>query len=227
MSRRDGAEDLLAGRGYKGPAEEDAVDEFDHLAHDLRSPLAVILSYAEVLPDADDAERARLCSRLVANTRRALEVLEEYGLLRDLRAGAVDLETELEDVGAIVGAAATAVAAQTVSGAQRMDFSCEGSFPLLCDRLKLVAALRGLLRHLVRRVAVDSELRLRLSRARGWVHLELRLDGKAARPGIDWGTVELELLQRTAALHGGRVVVPGDTDCPTLRLSLPATPRTS
>jgi hypothetical protein len=222
MAMREGAVEYVDGDA--GTSASLAPDEFDRLAHDLRSPLAVVLSYAEVLPDAGDEERARLCERLVANTRRALEVLEEYGLLRDLRAGACELETEMVDVAAIVGAAATAVAAQTVSGAQRMSFACEGSYVLPCDRLKLTASLRGLLRHVLRRVAVDSPLRLRLSRARGWVILELCLEG-LDHAAADWGATELELLQRSAALHGGRVVVPSDSASPILRLSLPAAAR--
>ena len=225
MWRSEGTADLLDENAGRGAVDGGVPDEFDRLAHDLRSPLAVVLSYAEVLPEADEAERVRLCERLVANTRRALEVLEEFGLLRDLRAGGVELEAAMEDGAAIVGAAATAVAAQAVSGAERMDFACEGSFFLACDRLKLLTALRGVLRHLLRRVATASPLRLRMSRAGGWVNLELRLDGLDGRAGIDWGAAEMELLQRTAALHGGRVIVPGDTDCPTLRLSLPAAAR--
>jgi len=222
MAIRDVAAEC--GAGERDAAASQGPDEFGRLAHDLRSPLAVVLSYAEVLPDSGEEERARLCERLVANARRALEVLEEFGLLRDLRAGAADLEAEMEDVAAIVGAAASAVAAQAVSGAQRMDFACEGSYVVPCDRLKLMAALRGMLRHVLRRVAIDSPLRLRLSRARSWVHLELCLDGLDPA-AADWGVTELELLQRSAALHGGRVVMPGDTAHPTLRLSLPVTAR--
>ncbi len=209
----------------RGADCRDTPDEFDRLAHDLRSPLAVVLSFAEVLAEVDEAERARLCARVVANTRRALEVLEEFGLLRDLRSGGAELEADTQDIAAIVGAAATAVAAPTVSGAQRMAFSCSGSFLLPCDRMKVLAAVRGLLRHLLRRVAVDSRLLLRLSRTRAWIHFEVCLEGIDARAAIDWGAAEMELLQRTAALHGGRVVVPSDADCPQVRLSLPTARR--
>jgi signal transduction histidine kinase len=199
-----------------------AADEFDRLAHDLRSPLAVVLSFAEYLPDAEPQERERLCARILANTRRALEVLEEFGLLRDLRVGAAEMELEAEDLAGILAAATSAVAAQSVSGGQRMEVACSGTFILPCDRLKVLTALRGFVRHLVRRVARDSSLHLSLWAARGWVNIDIRLANLEHDVESDIETIEMELLRRVVDLHHGRVAMPREERSPLIRVSFPA-----
>ncbi len=196
--------------------------DLDRLVHDLRSPLSVIIAFAETLEDAGHDERARFTQRLVANAHRALALLEEFSALNDLRAGQIEVRPGSVDLSELVRQACM-VARDVGSRAAETRYLSDGEVLVHADRDLLGMAVRAALRKIVIDAGSDNLLRLRVSAEDVFGVLEISLPdrGPAQAAVVDPSDPELEILQRVVALHGGRLVFEGFEDGLTVRVLIP------
>lgn len=197
---------------------------FERLIHDLRNPLGVLAYFAEALPTAAEAERAELCERLQVNAHRLLHVLEEFGLLADLRRGRAravvaewpgdDLLRELVDE------------IETMERCQRPVQLDLQPVALRGGREHLTCALRALVREAVRSASGARAPSVRLGRGEVGALLEVNVplhvdggDGVVAR--FDENALEIELVRGVATLYGGALSVAQTPGEAVLRLVLP------
>jgi signal transduction histidine kinase len=125
------------------------------LVHDLRNPLGVIAYFADTLPAAAEIERPELCERLQINARRALQVVEEFTLLADLRHGrAVPDDAEVDGVGLLAELVTEIEALERRAGCIRTVAAERAR--VRGDRTQLACAVRGILREAVRSSASGS-----------------------------------------------------------------------
>lgn len=206
-----------------GEQAEDAA-LFAQLVHDLRNPLGVIAYFAEVLPEADESEKRDFAERLQLNARRALQVVEEFALLADLRHDrAVPDDAEWDARALLVELIAEVEALERRPGAVRWDAT--DSARMRGDRTQLACALRGVLRETVRS-SPGEEVLLRLSDDEGCTVLTLtaplRVDPELeiiAR--LDEEALTVELARGVAQLHGGTLSIEQRPGRATLALALP------
>jgi signal transduction histidine kinase len=177
---------------------------FDRLVHDLRNPLGVIAYFAEEVPVASAAERVEMCERLRVNARRALHVLEEFGLLGELRHGRSQPAWEICDIAEFVGELAVELET-TERRPGRIRRLVEVRAPLRVPHAHLLCALRGLLREALRATAGDDVLEFSAREEGRQLLFSLTAAGgaHAGFAGANTGA-ELELAGRVAALYGGR-----------------------
>lgn len=201
---------------------------FERLLHDLRNPLGVVAYFAEALPGAPDAERAELCERLQVNAQRLLHVLEEFGLLADLRRGrarAVVAEWPGDEL--LRELVAEIEMMERRPGGVRLDLQ---PVALRGGRDHLACALRALVRQAVRSASGEQPPSLHLGRAAGGALIEVRVplrrdDGSGiAVAGLDEEALELELVRRVAALYGGSLTIEQPAGEALLRMALPLRP---
>ena len=197
---------------------------FAQLIHDLRNPLGVISYFAEALPDADEAEKQDFAERLQLNARRALQVVEEFALLADLRHGrAVPDDAEWDGRELLRRADRRGRGARAPPGAVRWDAS-EGA-RLRGDRHQLACALRGVLRETVRSSPGEA-VTARLSDDEGCVVLTLTVPLRIDRElelvaRFDENALPVELARGVAQLHGGTLSIEQRPGRATLALALP------
>ena len=198
---------------------------FEQLVHDLRNPLGVISAFADVIPTAPAAERDELCERLRINAQRALHVLAEFVMLADLRRGRSTLQPETWEVLGLVEELVTEVeSVERRPGQIRHRIGTR--ILLTASRPHVTCALRVLLREALHATAPDDGLDVVVCEARGEVVFRLtaplsrdpEIARAARRPtaGID-----VELAERVAALHGGRLTIEQLPSAGVITLALP------
>lgn len=194
--------------------------DVDTLVHDLRGPLSVIVAFAESIEGAPREERARLVARLVANSHRALAVLEQFAALADLRTGLVEPDIRPMDLAEVARRAAQCTAEATHHPG---DLDCivpADGVPMMGDRDLLGMALRSVFRRSVADLAGSEPLRIVVAGDGASAVIDVRtLSAVAARVRIE--ADEFEILQRVTALHGGQVTVDGDEPDLLFRVHLP------
>jgi len=201
-------------------------DLLEHLVHDLRNPLGVIAYFAEAIPTAAEGERDELCERLRVNAQRALHVLEEFALLVDLRRGQSRPVAQPWDARELVEELATeAEMMERRQGQVRR--MVDVPRPLCVPRTHVACALRALLRETLRATApedgLDFTVRLDGRQALFQLTAPLRRDpelGTVARLPTD--SIEVELAERVARLHGGRCLIEQRSGRGVITLALPA-----
>lgn len=207
-------------------ADEAAEDAalFAQLIHDLRNPLGVIAYFAEVLPEADESEKRDFAERLQLNARRALQVVEEFALLADLRHGrAVPDDAECDGRALLAELIDEVEALERRPGAIRWD-ATDGA-RLRGDRAQLACALRGVLRETVRS-SPGEEVLLRLSDDDGCAVLTLSVPLRVDREleivaRFDEDALPVELARGVAQLYGGTLSIEQRPGRATLALALP------
>lgn len=223
--------------GDRGPSEEMArlrktnedLQAFAAMAaHDLRSPLAVVSMYAELL--ADDLQDGRLDPATAGERLKRIRRAADRGmaLIEDLLAyasiGSDSLEIGLVDLTLLAQLVATEH--QASSGRpihteiERLP-EVEGSTPLLRQLLS------NLIGNAVKYTPDDRELRIRVDTAAGrspdWVVIRITDNGdpipaedrermfgmfqRGAQRDVPGSGVGLAICQRVAEAHGGRVLL--------------------
>jgi len=203
---------------------EDDAALFAQLVHDLRNPLGVIAYFAEALPEAAEMERPELCERLQLNARRAMQVVEEFALLADLRHGRAVPDDTVWDGAALI----TELVAEIEALERRRDcvaLALDSGAQVRGGRAQLGCALRGLLRETVRGGS-GGPVTVRLTDDDGCtvvsLTVPLRNDPQLEIvTRIDEASLTLELARGVAALYGGTFTVEQRPGRAALALALP------
>jgi signal transduction histidine kinase len=218
------AERARTGATGHGPEPEDDAALFAQLIHDLRNPLGIIAYFAEALPEADEGDKADFTERLQLNAKRALQVVEEFALLAELRHGrAAADDTDCDGRELLDELVAEVEALERRPGAIRWDATAGAR--LRGDRAQLACALRGVLRETVR-CSPGEEIVARLSDEDGCAVLTLTVPLRVDRDlgivsRLDEATLPLELARGVAQLHGGTLSIEQRPGRATLALALP------
>lgn len=197
---------------------------FTQLIHDLRNPLGIIAYFAEALPEADEGEKRDFAVRLQLNARRALQVVEEFALLNELRRDrAVTDDSEWDGRALLEEIIAEVEALERRPGAIRWD-ATDGA-RLRGDHGQLVCALRGVLRETVRSSPGEGIV-VRLSDDEGCAVLTLTVPLRVDRElGVvsrfDEAALTIELARGVAQLYGGTLSIEQRPGRATLALALP------
>jgi signal transduction histidine kinase len=208
---------------HRAEHDDDAV-LFAQLVHDLRNPLGVIAYFAEALPQADEQEKQDFAERLQLNARRALQVVEEFALLADLRHGrAAPDDAEWDGQALLSETVAEVEALERRPGAVRWD-AADGA-RLRGDRAQLACALRGVLRETVRSTPGEA-VQARLTDEDGCAVLTLTVPLRVDREmeivsRFDESALAVELARGVAQLHGGTLSIEQRPGRATLALALP------
>jgi signal transduction histidine kinase len=216
-----------------GNERDDEVSLIEHLIHDLKNPLGVVLGYAEAMVLADADEQPELCARLAVNARVMLEVLEEYSLLDAARQGCITLEPTACDWPSLAGRVIKDSAASAAEREQQITCRATGPIVLRADSHRLQQTLRLLVREALRSAPRGACLQLAAQPIEGAVELVLEVPvaivataaGAAqARQVFDRGRPAIELAERLIALHGGSLAFADDAGRAIVRVRLPVVP---
>ncbi len=210
--------------GDDAGAHEDDAALFAQLVHDLRNPLGVIAYFAEALPEAEEGEKQEFCDRLQLNARRALQVVEEFALLADLRHGrAVADDAEWDAAALLTELVEEIESLERRTGCVRWDASAGAR--VRGDRAQLACAVRGILREAVRS-SPGAVVHARLTDADGCSVLALTVSLRVDREleivsRLDDSALAIELARGVAALHGGTLTIEQRPGRATLAIALP------
>ena len=137
-------------------------------AHDLRTPLAIILGFAQTLTDLGDrldpAEQAQMLQRIASNTRRLSEFVENLLQFARIESGEVDVAHDPVDLGELV----RRTVGELASHESRREFHVH-----VADDVPLVAAdqsrqwqiLMNLLSNAAKHSAPDAPITVHVHRA--------------------------------------------------------------
>jgi light-regulated signal transduction histidine kinase (bacteriophytochrome) len=176
----------------------------DQLIHDLKNPLGVMMSFAEEIPSATDEERSHFCNRLIVNARRAIQVLDDFALLADLRRAGVEVHKTEHDWATLVEEGLREV--NDPDTAPRLGLAAKTG-RVRADPVRLRHAVAALARETLHRVrrpdAVHFDLDCVASAAILRVTVQGRHEEDPERYPFDVETVPFELARRVAVAHGG------------------------
>lgn len=214
-------------------AEEEAFGEREEelllkLVHDLKNPLGIIAAFAEEVPAVEEGERQEFCSRLVVNARRALRVLDDFGLVSDLRRGRISLALGPCDWSFLVGQAIDEVAEIASESEQELVYERTGAIPMVGDAALLCSALSSLLRETLAGVGklrrVQASIRDEGEQAVLRVSVPDRRDGVPERPPFTNDAIGIELARRVFELHQGSLVLQKTVEGASAVIHLPRLP---
>lgn len=218
------AERARPGAAGHGVEQDDDATLFAQLVHDLRNPLGIIAYFAEALPEATEGEKQEFAERLQLNAKRALQVVEEFALLAELRhERAVPDDTDWDGRELLHEIIGEVEAIERRPGGIRWDVT-DGA-RLRGDRTQLACAVRSVLRETVRSTPGDPVV-VRLSDDDECAVLTLTVPLRVDRDlGIvsrfDEASLPIELARGVAQLHGGTLSIEQRPGRATLALALP------
>jgi signal transduction histidine kinase len=198
------------------------------LVHDLKNPLGIIASFAEEVPIVEEGERREFCQRLVVNARRALRVLDDFGLVSDLRRGRISLTLEPCDWSALVGHGLDEVAEIARESGQELIWLRNGNLPIVGDAPLLRSALGSLFRETL--TGIGRSRRVRVEIGEEGEHASLRIMVPDRKDGFTEGSlfagdaIGLELARRVLELHEGSLVPQRTADATVALIRVPRLP---
>lgn len=240
LARRD-ASDLAPLDGSRAPQEiEPLVAELNRLfgrieetlrrerrltadaAHELRTPLGVLSTQAQVARGATDAaSRNEALDALVAGAERAARLIEQMLTLARLEAGAPGEPARAVDFGQVARAVLAECAPAAV--AKGIDLSLEAAGPVEAQGhpALLSILLRNLVDNAVRYTQAGGTVRVFIEVSASTIKFKVRDDGpgvpeaelgrlgerfhRLAAPGESGSGLGLSIVLRIAELHRGRV----------------------
>ena len=181
-------------------------DLLPRLVHDLKNPLSALVSFAEEIPGADESDRTDFCKRLVSNAHRAVQLLDEFALVSDLRSSRLAAHAGECDWGAVVSQAVAD--ALLAANAARGRIVSNGSAEIACtDGLLLQRAVCGLVREALRRTCEQEPVTVEVRTDAEHAALRLTVPQSCdCRPGgfrFDPRSLGVELAWRVARMLGG------------------------
>jgi len=160
-------------------------DEFlAMLGHELRNPLAAILTSAEVLEAvAPDSERAAYCRGLIRpqamQMKRLLDDLSDMSRMNRYK---LFLEREPVDLRQVLKDVASQVAEMFTTRRQRLELDLDGPpVPLLADPMRLRQVFANLLTNANRYTPKGGHIRVSLDTGDGLARVAIRDDGAGLR----------------------------------------------
>jgi signal transduction histidine kinase len=209
-------------------------------SHELRSPLAVLSGYVDVLAGTDGDTTAR--APVLAAMRREIDRLSRLAgdllLLTQLEAGGLNLEPRRVDLGELVediGSAAAAVAAD-----RHVEVVRDRALPVMADPDRLTQALMNLVDNAVRHSPPGGSIRLAARRQDGQAVAEVANRGAPIpaeelprlfdrfyrgrrRPAADGphAGLGLAIVKAIAEASGGSVMAESDSEETRFAIRLP------
>ena len=220
-------------------------DEFlATLAHELRNPLAALVSQVDLLrlTGGDAAARARSVAVMDRQTRQVTRLINDLLDISRITQGHLSLQLQPQSVNRLMELAAEACGEAMAAAGQRLRLHALAEDAcVLGDEARLVQVLSNLLHNAVKYSPRDSEVTLRARCTDGWVHLEVQDQGIGIAPAMmeaifemftqaapapgrrhDGLGIGLALSRKLAQLHGGRLQAasagPGHGSCFTVSL---------
>lgn len=125
-------------------------DFMSSVTHELRTPLASIRAFAEILhddPELDLAERQRFLGILVSETERLSRLVNQVLDLAKIESGHVDWQADELDLAEVIEQAAISVGQLLEDGGQRLELDLEqgGGARVRADRDRLMQVMVNLL----------------------------------------------------------------------------------
>jgi methanogenic corrinoid protein MtbC1/two-component sensor histidine kinase len=154
------------------------------LAHDLRNPLSVVLSYSRLLrdPELSKAECAQLLDDVESSTRFVLRLVEETLELAMIERGQLALSLQRVDVSELIAAAARLE--RVLAQKKKIVIECRPSGPCMVDGdpAKLRQVFTNLLSNAVKYSHPGSEVMVSVRQEAAYAVIEVRDHGVGIEP---------------------------------------------
>ncbi len=220
-------------------------DEFlATLAHELRNPLAALVSQVDLLrlTGGDAAARARSVAVMDRQTRQLTRLINDLLDISRITQGHLSLQLQPQSVNRLMELAAEACGEAVAAAGHRLRLHALAEDAcVLGDEARLVQVFSNLLHNAVKYSPRGSEVTLRARCTDGWVHVEVQDQGVGIAPAMlepifemftqatpapgrrhDGLGIGLALSRKLAQLHGGRLQAasdgPGHGSCFTVSL---------
>jgi PAS domain S-box-containing protein len=204
-------------------------DEFlATLAHELRNPLAALVSQMDLLRmiGADAAARARSVAVMDRQTRQLTRLVNDLLDISRITQGQLSLQLQPQSVNRLLALAGEACSDTVAAAGQRLQLNAlPDDVCVLGDEARLVQVFSNLLHNAVKFSPRDGEVTLRAHAADGWVHVAVQDQGIGFAPEMTESIFEmftqatpspgrrhdglgigLPLSRRLVQLHGGRLL---------------------
>jgi signal transduction histidine kinase len=145
-------------------------------AHDLRTPLAIILGFAQTLTDfgdrLGDAERARLLQRIISNTRRLSEFVENLLQFARIESGELEVAQDPVDLVGLVRRTVAELASHEPQRPFHLDAD-DDLPPVLADEPRQWQVLMNLLSNASKHSPPDAPIAVTVARRGDWVEVSV------------------------------------------------------
>lgn len=165
MQQKNEITRLKTALDYAENAEKERRRMLSDMAHELKTPLAVLHGYAEGLQERINEEKRDEYAEIILKEAERMDgmVMELLELSR-LEAGKVVLATDSFDLGTLTAEVVRTLARSIEEKGQRPSLSVEGDCTLQADEARIRQAITNLLSNAVKYGAEGSEIRVRLDR---------------------------------------------------------------
>lgn len=181
---RDQVERLERALHYAEQAEQRRRELTSHIAHELKTPLAIVGAYTEGLSEHIAEEKREQYLATIRGEVEQMDALVRQMLdLSRLEAGRVELRREMLDLRALAGDAAGRFSPAAAARGLRIDIEPGDAAQTSADRARTEQVVRNLLSNAVRYASEGSVIRVRAEAMRGQAALTVENDCPPLPPG--------------------------------------------
>lgn len=149
-----------------------------NISHDLRTPLTMITGYAEVMRDLPGENTPENVQIIIDEANRLTELVNDLLDLSKLQAGVVTLSPAVFSFTALIQGILARYQKLTENKGVAFSFEGDGEAFVEADRTRLTQVVYNLINNALHYSGEEKSIRLRQSRADGWVKLEIIDNGE-------------------------------------------------
>lgn len=139
-----------------------------NVSHDFKTPLTLIISYAEALPDAQDAqERREYCETILDEGNKLARMVGQLLRLSQLESGMNQIEPSIFCINELIEQAISKHRILSDKKGLRISHDWEDEFIVLADYHKIEQAITNIYENAVKYAPRDGEIRVRAAACGG------------------------------------------------------------
>jgi len=206
-------------------------DFYAMVSHDLKSPLAAIRGFSELLlekgPVSEDPESAAMLNNIRKGSRKVLDMVNDFLTVSRSDSGSLTLNERLEDIGGMVSEVIEEVGPSAGKKDIKLCMDAPKNLPrVVCDRVHLERAITNLLNNAVNYTphggTVSVKVEKALAEGKDFVCIAVTDTGPGVQPeekdkifdkyyrsartsGLKGSGLGLAIVKAVVAAHGGKV----------------------
>lgn len=153
-----------------------------NVSHDLRTPLALIYSYAEMMHDFPDEVTPEQTQIIMDEANRLTTLVNDILDVSQLETGAIELKKSNFNLTESIGAAVERMAELVKNDGYSLAFEYGGDVYVNADEVKIMQAFYNLIINAVNYSGNDKEITVRQSVLNGYVKIEVIDNGEGIEP---------------------------------------------
>ncbi|MCR5482352.1 MAG: HAMP domain-containing histidine kinase [Clostridia bacterium] len=166
-------------------ADTQQKDLIANVSHDLRTPLTMVKSYAEMIRDlsGDNPEKRKAHLQVIIDEADRLNLLvNDLLMLSRMQSGVVTVSKERIELGSLTRSIVASYDILAEQDGYVFETDCDGEFPVFADEQRIRQVISNLVNNAVKYCGEDKKIRISLKEKHGNIRCEVADNGMGIAP---------------------------------------------